>query len=107
QTVSGLTVSGGGTFQPFLESSSSTFGTWLALSNTSSGGHTWNILSAGGANAEGAGNLGVTDLTGKSTIWLEGNVNVTDNLVLPSTTSDGLHGVITLGGASILHSYGP
>src|SRR4029077_9917576 len=51
------------------------FGTWITLANTSAGGHTWNILSAGPGNSEGAGNLGITDFTGSSKIFLEGNVN--------------------------------
>jgi hypothetical protein len=66
-------------YTPLSVGTANSFGTWLAISNTSTGGHTWNIISAGGANAEGAGNLGITDLTGKSTIWLEGNTN-TGNL---------------------------
>ena len=52
----------------------------MALGNSSSGGHTWNIISAGGGNGEGAGNIGITDLTGRSTIWLEGNTNVSGAL---------------------------
>ena len=75
----GTPPSGNG-YTPLSVSGATNFGTWLALANTSTGGHTWNIISAGGANAEGAGNLGITDLTGKSTIWLEGNTN-TSNLV--------------------------
>jgi hypothetical protein len=74
-----LTVLNNSNYQPFLVQSSSTFGTWLELSNTSTGGQTWNILSAGGANAEGAGNLGITNLHG-GTIWLEGPVNATGNV---------------------------
>jgi hypothetical protein len=66
-------------FQPVTVQTNNGFGTWLALGNTSAGGHTWNIISAGAGNAEGAGNLGISDLTGKSTIWLEGNTN-TGNL---------------------------
>jgi len=77
QTIDGsLAVASNTTYQPFSVQTSSSFGTWLELGNTSAGGHTWNILSAGGGNAEGAGNLGITDLTGTSTIWLEGKVNV-------------------------------
>jgi hypothetical protein len=70
----------GNTYTPLSVGTSNSFGTWLALSNSSSSGHTWNIISAGGGNAEGAGNLGITDLTGKSTIWLEGNTNVSGAL---------------------------
>jgi hypothetical protein len=75
-----LTVVGNSTFSPVLVTTANSFGTWLQLGNTSPGGHTWNILSAGNQNAEGAGNIGITDLTGKSTIWLEGNVHVSGNL---------------------------
>ena len=74
QTFTGtLNISSTSTFQPFSVRSSSSFGTWLQLSNTSPGGQTWNILSAGGTNAEGAGNLGITNLHGGK-IWLEGPV---------------------------------
>ena len=84
----GIGVAPSGTsYTPLSVGTANSFGTWLAISNTSSGGHTWNLVSAGGANAEGAGNLGITDLTGKSTIWLEGNTNTT-NLVA-STSAGG------------------
>ena len=80
QTVNGnLTVLNNSSYQPFLVQSSSGFGTWLELSNTSAGGQTWNILSAATGNAEGAGNLGITNLNG-GTIWLEGPVNAQGNL---------------------------
>ena len=68
------------TYTPLSIGSANGFGTWFSIGNTSAGGHTWNIISAGAGNAEGAGNFGITDLTGKSTIWLEGNTN-TSNLV--------------------------
>jgi hypothetical protein len=80
QAVTGNLNVASGAFQPVAIQSSNSFGTWLALGNSSSGGHTWNIISAGGGNGEGAGNLGITDLTGKSTIWLEGNTNVSGAL---------------------------
>ena len=70
----GVAPSGNG-YTPLSVGGATSFGTWLSLANTSGGGHTWNIISAGSGNAEGAGNLGITDLTGKSTIWLEGNTN--------------------------------
>jgi hypothetical protein len=76
QNVNGnLAVVNNASFKPFSVQSSSTFGTWMNLVNTSPGGHTWNIISAGGTNSEGAGNFAISDLTGLSTIWLEGNVN--------------------------------
>jgi len=75
QAVNGnLYIQNNATFQPLSVQSSSTFGTWLSLNNTSTGGKQWAILSGGGANAEGAGNLGITNFTGNSNIYLEGNV---------------------------------
>ena len=62
---------------PLALGSANSFGTWMTLANTSAGGHTWNFLSAGSGNSEGAGNLGITDFTGTSKIFLEGNVNAT------------------------------
>src|ERR1700722_5577571 len=80
QANAGIGVAPSGTgYTPLAVGGATSFGTWLSLANSSTGGHTWNIISAGGGNAEGAGNLGITDLTGKSTIWLEGNTN-TSNL---------------------------
>jgi trimeric autotransporter adhesin len=77
----------GTTYTPLSIGSANGFGTWFSIANTSAGGHTWNILSAGAGNAEGAGNLGISDLTGKSTIWLEGNTNVTMNLNTTGTAA--------------------
>jgi len=55
---------------PVAITSPSPYGTWLALGNTSTGsgsgspgGLTWNIISAGPQNLEGAGNLVITNLT--------------------------------------------
>jgi trimeric autotransporter adhesin len=92
QTVNGhLTVLNNSTYQPFLVQSSSGFGTWLELSNTSAGGRTWNILSAASGNAEGTGNLGITNLQG-GTIWLEGPVHATSTLRVdgPPTGGSGM-----------------
>jgi trimeric autotransporter adhesin len=65
-------------YTPLSVGGNTTFGTWFAIGNSSAGGHTWNLISAGSGNAEGAGNFGITDLTGRSTIWLEGNTNTTN-----------------------------
>src|ERR1019366_6694318 len=75
------------TYTPLTVGTANGFGTWFAIANSSSGGHTWNIISAGGGNAEGAGNLGITDLTGTSTIWLEGNTNVSGQLQAKPNTN--------------------
>ena len=75
-----LNVVGNNTYVPLVVQSPSTFGTWMLLNNTSSGGKNWAIFSAASGNTEGAGNLGITNFTGSSTIYLEGNVHVTGNL---------------------------
>ena len=75
QNVGGIVnIINNATYQPFFVQSSNGFGTWLQLNNTSPGGHNWAILSAAAANAEGAGNLGITNFTGNGNIYLEGNV---------------------------------
>jgi hypothetical protein len=75
QNINGsVSILNNATYQPLFVQSSSTFGTWLQLINTSAGGHNWAFLSAGGANSEGAGNLGITNFTGNSNIFLEGKV---------------------------------
>jgi hypothetical protein len=69
-----LRVVSSSTYLPALFQDSSTFGTWIELNNTSTGGQNWAILSAGSGNSEGAGNLAITNFTGTSNINLEGNV---------------------------------
>ncbi len=92
-------------YTPLTVGGASSFGTWLALANSSAGGHTWNIISAGSGNAEGAGNLGITDLTGKSTIWLEGNTN-TANLTATGTVGAAALVVTSTAGAAIIDADG-
>ena len=92
-------------YTPLSVGGATNFGTWFALANSSSGGHTWNIISAGSGNAEGAGNLGITDLTGKSTIWLEGNTN-TANLNATGTVGAAALVVTSTAGASIIDADG-
>jgi hypothetical protein len=75
-----LHVKSSSTYEPLFVESSSGFGTWMTLNNTSSGGKTWAILSAAASNAEGAGNLGITNFSSASTIYLESNVAVSGNL---------------------------
>jgi trimeric autotransporter adhesin len=100
----GVAPSGNG-YTPLSVGGATSFGTWLALANSSAGGHTWNIISAGSGNAEGAGNLGITDLTGKSTIWLEGNTN-TANLTATGTVGAAALVVSSTAGAAIIDADG-
>jgi hypothetical protein len=100
----GAVPSGNG-YTPLSVGGATSFGTWLSLANTSSGGHTWNIISAGSGNAEGAGNLGITDLTGKSTIWLEGNTN-TNNLTATGNLGGATMVVTSTAGAAIIDADG-
>jgi hypothetical protein len=92
-------------YTPLTVGGTTNFGTWLAIGNSSAGGHTWNIISAGSGNAEGAGNLGITDLTGKSTIWLEGNTN-TSNLTATGTVGAAAVVVTSTAGAAIIDADG-
>jgi hypothetical protein len=85
---------------PLAVGGANTFGTWITLANTSAGGHTWNILSAGSGNAEGAGNLGITDFTGTSKIFLEGNVN-TANLTASGVVSGNAVNAQTVNGGIV------
>jgi len=88
-------------YTPLSVGTATSFGTWLSIANSSSGGHTWNIISAGSGNAEGAGNLGITDLTGKSTIWLEGNTN-TGNLTATGGVSAATLAATNTAGSAII-----
>jgi hypothetical protein len=92
-------------YTPLSVGGATSFGTWLSLANSSAGGHTWNIISAGAGNAEGAGNFGITDLTGKSTIWLEGNTN-TANLTATGTVGAAALVVSSTAGAAIIDADG-
>jgi trimeric autotransporter adhesin len=92
-------------YTPLTVGGTTNFGTWLALANTSAGGHTWNIISAGSGNAEGAGNIGITDLTGKSTIWLEGNTKTT-SLTASGTVGAAAVVVTSTAGAAIIDADG-
>ena len=88
-------------YTPLSVGGTASFGTWLSLANTSTGGHTWNIISAGSGNAEGAGNLGITDLTGKSTIWLEGNTNTSSLSATGAISGASITSAGSTGGAII------
>ena len=91
-----LTIITSSTYLPALLQTSNPFGTWIELNNTSLGGHTWNILSAGPSNGEGAGNLGITDFTGKSTIFLEGNVMTGSKIEARASAQGALGPTLTL-----------
>ena len=71
-----LNIVGNNTFVPLVVQSPSTFGTWMLLNNTSSGGKDWAILSAASGNGERAGNLGITDFGRGGAILLESNVGI-------------------------------
>jgi len=75
-----LNIVGDNTYVPLVVQSASSYGTWMLLNNTSSGGLDWAILSAASGDGEGAGNLGITDFGNGGTILLESNVRVTGNL---------------------------
>jgi hypothetical protein len=74
--TSPLTVVGNSTYIPVAIQSNNTFGTWMTLGNTSTGGATWNILSAASGNSEGAGNLAFTNFNSNSTVYIHSNLHV-------------------------------
>jgi hypothetical protein len=86
---------------PLAIGGANSFGTWITLANTSAGGHTWNILSAGSGNAEGAGNLGITDFTGSSKIFLEGNVNATSLTTTGPISGSAVNSTGSISGSTI------
>jgi hypothetical protein len=86
-----LNIVGNNTFVPLVVQSPSTFGTWMLLNNTSSGGKDWAILSAASGNGEKAGNLGITDFGAGGAILLESNVGigaVPDNTLTVNGSAD-------------------
>jgi hypothetical protein len=80
QTIGGkLNISTTTTQFPLFVQSNSTLGTWLQVSNTSAGGHTWNMFSAGSGSPIGAGNLGIADSNSSaSTLFVLGNFAVSN-----------------------------
>jgi trimeric autotransporter adhesin len=76
-----LTVVGNSsTYIPLAIQGSSNFGTWMTLGNSSTSGATWNLISAGGANSEGAGNLVLTDFNSNATVYIHSNLQVDGNV---------------------------
>jgi hypothetical protein len=73
-----LDVKGNNTYEPLLVESPNTFGTWIQLANTSSGGLTWYMLSAASGNGEGAGNMAITNshFNGTGTLFIHSNLHV-------------------------------
>lgn len=73
-----LDVKGDSTYEPLLVESPNTFGTWIQLANTSTGGLTWYMLSAASGNGEGAGNLAFTNsnFNGTGTVFIHANLHV-------------------------------
>ena len=62
-----LDVLGGPQFNQVLFEGSDVGGEWLTLANSSSGGRSWNIISTGSGNSEGAGRLIFHDATAQAT----------------------------------------
>lgn len=67
--------------------SSSPYGTWLTLNNTTTGGRQWSIISTGDGNGEGAGKLLFYDLTNTTARLLlsDAGATVTGNLTVSGT----------------------
>ncbi len=64
-------------------------GTWLSLRNTSAGGRSWNLISTGNTNGEGAGKLLFNDQSGGGTrMTIDGAGQVGIATASPATTLD-------------------
>ena len=75
-------------FRVIRAESSHNTGTWLELKNSSTGGHTWAILSAGTNNGESAGNLVLSDETGGGKVVLNNTLQVPNCSGCTSVPSD-------------------
>lgn len=75
-----LDVKGNNSVFTMLVESPSNFGTWLNLSNTSSGARQWSIISTASTNGEGAGNLAFFTNDTSRTIFMHSNLRVDSTL---------------------------
>ena len=68
-----LTVTAGNGDGIVLQAPATTYGPFLRIQNTGTGGHNWNIVSNGSLDGGGAGNLSIYDATGGGNVLITGN----------------------------------
>ena len=68
-----MTVAAGNGDGIVLQASATTYGPFLRIQNTGTGGHNWNIVSNGSLDGGGAGNLSIYDATGGGNVLITGN----------------------------------
>ena len=68
-----LTVAAGNGEGIVLQAPATTYGPFLRIQNTGTGGHNWNIVSNGSLDGGGAGNLSIYDATGGGNVLITGN----------------------------------
>ncbi len=74
---------------------SSTAGTWLDMSNSTTNGRTWNIISTGSANAEGSGKLLIRDASAGVRLTVDTSGNLGVGTTSPNSTLD-INGSVTV-----------
>jgi len=77
--------------------SSSNIGTWLSLQNSSTNGRTWNLISSGQNNGEGAGKLLFNDASTSTRMLIDGSGNVGIGTTSPTQKLDIAGTVKTVG----------
>ena len=68
-----LTVAAGNDDGIVLQAPATTYGPFLRIQNTGTGGHNWNIISNSSLNGGGAGHLSIYDATGGGNVLITGN----------------------------------
>ena len=68
-----MTVTAGNGDGIVLQAPATTYGPFLRIQNTGTGGHNWNIVSNGSLDGGGAGHLSIYDATGGGNVLITGN----------------------------------
>ena len=71
-----MTVTAGNGDGIVLQAPATTYGPFLRIQNTGTGGHNWNIVSNGSLDGGGAGNLSIYDATGGGNVLITGNGSI-------------------------------
>ena len=107
-----LTVAAGNGDGIVLQAPATTYGPFLRIQNTGTGGHNWNIVSNGSLDGGGAGHLSIYDATGGGNVLITGNPDIGNvgigtntpgnklTVVANTNGSDGLYITNTSTGAS-------
>lgn len=92
---------------PLALAGSNTGGTWVNVGNTAAGGRTWNLISSGPGNSEGAGKLLLRDASQGVVMTLGTNGNVGIGTVNPQARLDVSGGKLATDGLQVKASSRP